>query len=96
MFYLIMVGYHVFFPLLSTLTWDTFLTLRGSQGISLNHVLPPRPSKSCGWGGVGWGGVVVVGWPKILVSAPVPLELIGIWVGLGWGWAGFGDRAGNT
>ena len=24
--------------------------------------------------------VMVVGWPKILVSAPVPLELIGIWV----------------
>ena len=40
---------------------------------------------------VGWGGVVV-GWPKILVSAPVPLELIltGFdWVGAGpWG---FGD-----
>ena len=38
--------------------------------------------KSCGW--VGWGGVV--GWPKILVSAPVPLELIltGFdWVGAG-------------
>ena len=34
---------------------------------------------------VGWGGVVV-GWPKILVSAPVPLELIltGFdWVGAG-------------
>ena len=40
-----------------------------------------------GWGGVGWGGGV--GWPKILVSAPVPLELIltGFdWVGAGpWG-----------
>ena len=37
---------------------------------------------------VGWGGVVV-GWYKILVSAPVPLELIltGFdWVGAGpWG-----------
>ena len=30
------------------------------------------------------------------MSAPVPLELIGIWVGLGWGWAGFGDRLDNT
>ena len=40
--------------------------------------------------GVGWGGWVGgVGWPKILVSAPVPLELIltGFdWVGAGpWG-----------
>ena len=44
--------------------------------------------KSWGWGG--WGGVVVA--HKILVSAPVPLELIltGFdWVGAGpWG---FGD-----
>ena len=71
-FYLIMVDYPVFFPMLSTLTWDTFLTPMGTWGFYLNHVLPPRPSKSCGWGGV----VVVVGWPKILVSAPVPLELI--------------------
>ena len=38
---------------------------------------------------------VLVGWSKILVSAPVPLELIGIWVGLGWGWAGFGDGLDN-
>ena len=35
----------------------------------------------------GWGGVVA---HKILFSAPVPLELIGIWVGLGF-WLGFGD-----
>ena len=31
---------------LSNWTWDTFLTLRGTQGFYLNHVLPPRPSKS--------------------------------------------------
>ena len=41
---------------------------------------------------VGWGGGV--GWPKILVSAPVPLELIltGIdWVGAGpWGFGVLG------
>ena len=52
--------------------------------------------KSCGWGGgVGWGGVVVVA-HKILVSAPVPLELIltgFYWVGAGpWGF-GFWDGA---
>ena len=64
MFFLNMVDYPVFFPSLSTLTWDTFLTLRGTWGFYLNHVLPPRPSKSyrVGWwgGGVGWGGG---GWP---------------------------------
>ena len=51
--------------------------------------------KSCGWG----GGGGVVGWPKILVSAPVPLELIGIgfdWVGAGpWGF-GFGGGLDNN
>ena len=31
---------------LSTWTWDTFLTLRGTQGLYLNHVLSPRTSKS--------------------------------------------------
>ena len=41
--------------------------------------------KSWGWGG---GGVVVVGWPKILVSAPVPLELIWTW----FDWVGAGLR----
>ena len=56
MFFLNMVDYPVFFPSLSTLTWDTFLTLRGTQGFYLNHVLPPRPSKS--YRAVGWGGVV--------------------------------------
>ena len=44
----------------------------------------------------GWGGVVVVVAYKILVSAPVPFELILTefdWVGAGpWGF-GFGDRA---
>ena len=52
MFFLNMVDYPVFFPTLSTLTWDTFLTLRGPWGFYLNHVLPPRPSKS--YGVVGW------------------------------------------
>ena len=28
----------LFFPSLSTLTWDTFLTLRGTWGFSLNIV----------------------------------------------------------
>ena len=74
MFFLNMVDYPVFFPTLSTLTWDTFLTLRGSWGFYLNHVLPPRASKSYG---VGWGGGGVVGWLKILVTAQV-LEF-GIW-----------------
>ena len=37
MFYLNMVDYLVFVPSLSTLTWDTFLTLRG---FCLNYVLP--------------------------------------------------------
>ena len=40
---------------------------------------------------MGWGGGVV-GWPKILVSAPVPLELI--LTGFDWSGAGpwgFGD-----
>ena len=55
MFFLNMVDYPVFFPTLSTLTWDTFLTLRGPWGFYLNHVLPPRPSKSYR---VGWGGGV--------------------------------------
>ena len=71
MFILNMVDCPLFFPMLSTLTLDTFLTVRGTWGFYLNHVLPLRPSKSY--------RVVVVGWVvahKILVSAPVPLELI--------------------
>ena len=48
--------------------------------------------KSWGWGGGWW----VVGWPKILVSAPVPLELIltGFdWVRAGPRGFGFWDGA---
>ena len=71
MFFLNMVDYPVFFPSLSTLTWDTFLTLRGTWGFYLNHVLPPRPSKSCGWGGVGWW--VGVGLAKDFSVSPSPL-----------------------
>ena len=56
MFFLNMVDYPVFFPSLSTLTWDTFLTLRGTWGFYLNHVLPLKPFKSYRVGGVGWGG----------------------------------------
>ena len=46
--------------------------------------------KSCGWGGVGG-----VGWVahKILVSAPVPLELILTGLGLGLGGLGIWDGA---
>ena len=54
MFILNMVDCPLFFPMLSTLTWDTLLTLRGTWGFYLNHVVPPRPSKSYGW--VEWGG----------------------------------------
>ena len=52
MFFLDRVDYPVFFLSLSTLTWDTFLTLRGTWGLYL--VLPSGPSKSYVWvGGVG-------------------------------------------
>ena len=46
MFYLNMVDYTVFFPVLSTLTWDTLLTLRSTWGFYLNHLIPLRPFKS--------------------------------------------------
>ena len=59
MFFLNMVNYPVFFLLMSTLTWDTFLTLRGTWGFYLNHVIPHRASKS--YRVVGWGGVVLGG-----------------------------------
>ena len=77
MFFLSMVDYPVYFPSLSTLTWDTFKTLRGTWGFYLNHVLSPRPSKSyrVGW----WGDGVVVA-HKILVTAQV--LGFGIWIGL--------------
>ena len=45
MFDLNMVDYPVFFPLLSTLTWDNFLKLRNTWSLNLNHVLPPRHAK---------------------------------------------------
>ena len=74
MFYLNMVVYPVFLSLLSTLTWDTFLTLRGTWGYYLNQVVPLRPAKSWGWWR-GWGC-------KILVSAPGPF---GFWALGFWG-----------
>ena len=46
MFYLNMLDYTVFFPMLSTLTWDTLLTLRSTWGFYLNHLIPLRPIKS--------------------------------------------------
>ena len=46
LFYLILVDYPMFFLSLSTLTWDTSLTLRCTWGFYLNHALPPRLSKS--------------------------------------------------
>ena len=41
-----MVDYPVFTPLLATLTWDTFLTLRGTWGFYLDLVVPLTPFKS--------------------------------------------------
>ena len=41
-----MVEYTVFFPVLSTLTWDTLLTLRSTWGFYLNHLIPIRPFKN--------------------------------------------------
>ena len=46
MFYLNMLDYTVFFPMLSTLTWDTLLTLRSIWGFYLNHLISLRPIKS--------------------------------------------------
>ena len=56
MFYLNMLDYPVFFPLLSTLTWDTVLTPRGTLGFYSDHIHLLTPFKSCGWVGVGWWG----------------------------------------
>ena len=49
------------------MTWDTFLTLRGTKGIYLDHVGILRPSKSYVW--EGGGGVVVA--HKILETVKV-------------------------
>ena len=46
-----MVNYPVFFLLLSTWTWDIFLTLRVNQVFYLIYVLAFRPSKSYRVGG---------------------------------------------
>ena len=46
MFFLNMVDYTVFFPVLSTLTWDTLLTIRSTWGLYLNHLIQLRPFKS--------------------------------------------------
>ena len=40
-----MVDYTVFFNSFSTLTWDTCLTLGGTWGFHLNHVIPLNPLK---------------------------------------------------
>ena len=90
MFFLNTVNYPVFFPLMSTLTWGTFLSLRGTWGLYLNHVIPHRASKSYRVGG--WVA------HKILVSAPVPLELILLGLtglGLGLGALGLGTGLDN-
>ena len=76
MFFLNMVNYPVFFPLMSTLTWDTFLTLRGTWGFYLNHVIPHRASRSYG---VGW-----VGLNFSVCPSPLRTDLTGFdWVGAG-------------
>ena len=58
MFSLNMLDYPMLFlslPL-STLTWNTFPTLGGTWAFYLNHVLPPRPSKSYRVGRLWSGG----------------------------------------
>ena len=49
MIYLNMVNYTIL-----TMTWDTFLLIRGTQGWYLNHVLPLRSSNNCRVGGWLW------------------------------------------
>ena len=44
--YLNTVDFPVFFTLLSTLTWDTSLTLRGTKVIYLDYVAKLRHSQS--------------------------------------------------
>ena len=52
---------------LSTWTWNPFPTLRGNWAFYLNHVLPPRPSKSYRVDGT-------AGYPHVL-SIAVHLDL---------------------
>ena len=76
MFYLNMVDYTLFFPVLSTLTLDTLLTLWGTWGFPLNHLIPLRPFINV--------------FDNVLLEVEVPLELIltgfdwvgalGVWV----------------
>ena len=71
------------------MTWDTFLTLRGTKGIYLDHVCTLRPSKSDGWGGgVGWvSHKITVTSPeaKFLFSFLGPFGALGFGLGLGLG-----------
>ena len=67
----------MYFLLLSTWTWYTFLTLMGTWGFRLNHVLTLRPSKSLRVGGVGQVA------HKILETARVQILLSHFWI-----WAG--------
>ena len=70
------------------MTWDTFLTLRGTKGIYLDHVATLRTSKS-----YVWGGVVVA--HKILVTSPEAKFLFSLF-GAFWGfglWTGPWPRA---
>ena len=79
MFYLNIVDYPLFgFLWYLWSTWnDLGPTLRDTQGLYLNHVLPVRPSKNYSVGG--WVGGLVVA-HKILVTAqrPIPLSLFRI------------------
>ena len=71
------------------MTWDTFLTLRGTKGMYLDYVGTLRPSKSYGWGGgVGWVA------HKILVTSPEAKFLFSFLGLLGPGlWTGTWPRA---
>ena len=71
MFSLNMLDYPMSFLSLSTWTWNTFPTLRGTWAFYLNHVLPPRPSKS--YGMVEPDSMLA---HEILVSAQGPLVLV--------------------
>ena len=74
MFYLNMVDYTVFFPVLSTLTWDTLLALRSTWGFSLNHLIPLGTFKSV------FDNVLLEhgGLPHVL---PLAVHLIFTWTG---------------